>query len=98
MGKIQPPWQQLDHTRINLPFNETFCLFHPSFALTATSLHGFKFCYLSARWGKNMLLHFTTDTKLSFPKLGEALSSNREKALVPMDLKMVRNSYRIIYI
>lgn len=48
--------------------------------------------------GKNMLLHFNTDTKLSCSKLGEALSSNREKVLVPMDLKMVRNSYRIIYI
>lgn len=48
--------------------------------------------------GKNMLLHFNTDTKLSCSKLGEALSSNREKVLVPMDLKMVRNSYRITYI
>lgn len=42
-----------------------------------------------------MLLHFNTDTKLSCPELGEALSSHREKALVPMDLKMVRNAPRI---
>lgn len=95
MGKIQPPWQQLDHTRINLPFNEIFYLFHQSFAFTATSLHGFKFYCLSARWGK-MLLHFNIDTKLSCPKLGEVLSTNKEKALVTMDLKMVRNSHRMI--